>query len=468
MGGKPLGQLEIDEHAAEAGIVTRLEAFVDTIKQFHEVRKGSTSAVEPEKVYRSAPPLIRNGKTLIIPRMSPQVEAVAAAMEAYGVKSIVLPVSDERSLLYANKVTSGKECLPYRVTLGDFMRFYYDGGYGGVGPGEVEGYMAGSYGPCRLGKYALEQRKILQDIGFDLPMRTTVSNNAYSDMGLGTQFERLAWKGVVAVDCLQKLVWRTRPYEKEPSLADTLFQEYTSRLLDCIRKKSPFDAMLEEATQKFRAAIDPQKPRLPHIGINGEIFLRCNDLSNASLVRTCEAAGLEVTISSWAEWVKYISSNVLENAKRDHKVGKIIRSQIRKWVQNHDEASVRRHFDGFVDVCEPSPEKLLEYTSPYLSPRCGSEALLSIGAGIEWMEDPEYSGVISVMPHGCMPGGIVAAMSDKFASEVGKPWINLTYDGTAETNNMVRINNFAEVIRFCHQNRKEERAPRNKPHTIKL
>ncbi len=34
MGGKPLGQLEIDEHAAEAGIVTRLEAFVDTIKGF--------------------------------------------------------------------------------------------------------------------------------------------------------------------------------------------------------------------------------------------------------------------------------------------------------------------------------------------------------------------------------------------------------------------------------------------------
>jgi predicted nucleotide-binding protein (sugar kinase/HSP70/actin superfamily) len=34
MGGKPLGQLEIDEHAAEAGIVTRLEAFVDTIQGF--------------------------------------------------------------------------------------------------------------------------------------------------------------------------------------------------------------------------------------------------------------------------------------------------------------------------------------------------------------------------------------------------------------------------------------------------
>ena len=37
-----------------------------------------------------------------------------------------------------------------------------------------------------------------------------------------------------------------------------------------------------------------------------------------------------------------------------------------------------------------------------------------LGSGIEWLESPHYAGVISVMPHGCMPGGIVAAMAEKF------------------------------------------------------
>ncbi len=55
------------------------------------------------------------------------------------------------------------------------------------------------------------------------------------------------------------------------------------------------------------------------------------------------------------------------------------------------------------------------------------------------------------MPHGCMPGGIVAAMLDKFSTIYQKPWISLTYDGFAETNNLTRINNFAEVIRFCNE-----------------
>jgi len=65
------------------------------------------------------------------------------------------------------RVTSGKECLPYRVTLGDFIRFCHENS------GELhkyEGLMAGAYGPCRLGKYVLEQN-CSKGAGFDLTVR---------------------------------------------------------------------------------------------------------------------------------------------------------------------------------------------------------------------------------------------------------------------------------------------------------
>jgi hypothetical protein len=48
-----------------------------------------------------------------------------------------------------------------------------------------------------------------------------------------------------------------------------------------------------------------------------------------------------------------------------------------------------------------------------------------------------------------MPGGIVAAMAETFSARFQKPWISLTYDGFIETNNLSRINAFAEVIRYC-------------------
>ena len=108
--------------------------------------------------------------------------------------------------------------------------------------------------------------------------------------------------------------------------------------------------------------------------------------------------------------------------------------------------------EDMLDGREPSIKEILSKTSLYLSPRCGSEAVLSIGAGVEWMEDPKYAGVISVMPHGCMPGGIVAAMAEKLSQVYHKPWISLTFDGVLETNNVSRVNDFAEVIRFSSSN----------------
>ena len=452
MGGKPLGQLEIDEHAAEAGIVTRLEAFVDTIKGFARFAKQREG---PRKdIYRGVSAFINPEKTFLIPRMSPHAELLSPVMEAYGIRAIVLPEPNRQNLLYADRVTSGTECLPYRVTLGDFLRFYYDNG-GDLK--NIEAFMAGAYGPCRLGKYAIEQSRILKDLDIDLPIRSSVSNNAYRDVNIGPGFGRVAWRAWVAVDYLQRLLWRARPYEKQDGSADMLFEEYMVMIANRLRRKEAFNDILRRATCEFKSLINPDLPRKPLVGINGEIFLRSNRFSNNDLVRVCENAGLEVVVSPMAEWMKYISYRHVEDAIRDRKFMKMMVSYIIERVQQHDERSVASHFRELVDEREPSTGELLSQACRWLSPKCGSEAVLSIGSGIEWMENAKFAGVISVMPHGCMPGGIVAAMSEKFSTLYQKPWINVTYDGFMETNNLARINNFAEILRFCSKSEREGR-----------
>ena len=446
MGGKPLGQLEIDEHAAEAGIVTRLEAFVDTIRSY--ARSGKPAEVNREDIYRGSTTVISASKTLLIPRMSPHADVVAAAMQAYGVRAIVLPEPDERNILYSNTVTTGTECLPYRVTLGGFMRAFYENG---TDFKNAEGFMSGSYGPCRLGKYAIEQGLVLKDIGFNLPIRSTNSNNAYRDLNLGTEFERLAWKGIVAIDCLEKLLWRTRPYEKVKGEAEKLFEVYLGRIADRIRRKEIYADVQRQAVADFTALIDTSLPKRLLVGINGEIFLRTNKFSNNNLVKVCEAAGLEVVVSPMGEWIKYTAYRNLEDAVKNRALKKMVKSYIRKRVQEYDEHKIESCYQGALNGREPSTAAILEKSAEHLSPRCGSEAVLSIGSGVEWLESPHFAGVISVMPHGCMPGGIVAAMSEKFSAIYQKPWISLTYDGFLETNNLTRVNNFAEIIRFCRQ-----------------
>ncbi len=446
MSGKPMGQLEIDEHAAEAGIVTRLEAFIDTITSYAQTAK--VHEVPAEEIRRAATPIINNNKTLILPYMAPFVQVIGTIMEACGSQAIVLPEPDERSLFYSNQLTSGTECLPYRVTLGDFLKFFYQN------PdrvNDVELAMVSAYGPCRLGKYALEQSRVLRKVGFDVPMLTTISNNAYRDIDVGPDFERIAMRGIFAADCLDRLVWRTRPYEKEKGLADRLFNDYLEQINQRIRRKEDFASVIEQAAGAFKSAIDPSLPRRPLVGINGEIYLRSNRFSNNNLVKVCEAAGLEVIVSSTGEWIKYISYRHLEDSIRFRKVKKLLGSYIKNRIVEGNEHQLLNCIKPLSDEPEPAVKQLLSRSSLYLSPRCGSEAVLSIGSGVEWLENPRFAGVISVMPHGCMPGGIVAAMSEKLSQVYHKPWISVTYDGILETNNLTRINNFAEVIRFCSQ-----------------
>jgi predicted CoA-substrate-specific enzyme activase len=446
MAGKPLAELEIDEHAAEAGLVTRLEAFVDTIQGY--AHSFQHSSVPRRDIYRGVSAFIDAERTILIPRMAPHADAVGAAMEACGARSIVLPEPDGRNLLYSNQATSGTECLPFRVTLGDFMRYYYENGNDRK---NVEGFMSGSYGPCRLGKYALEQSRALKDIGFDIPLRTTVSNNAYRDLNLGPEFERLAWNGIVAVDGLQRLLWRTRPYEKQRGAAENLFDEFLGRIANRIRRKESFDDLLRQATIQFQSLIDPALPSRPLVGINGEVFLRSNRFSNNDLVKACEDAGLEVIVSPIGEWIKYTSYRNVEDAIRDRKLRKLVTGYIKKRIQEHDEHRIAELYRPLCDGREPATAAILAKSSLYLSPWCGSEAVLSLGSGVEWMESPHFAGVISVMPHGCMPGGIVAAMAEKLSLIYEKPWVSLTYDGFPETNNWARINEFAELVKFCHQ-----------------
>jgi predicted CoA-substrate-specific enzyme activase len=464
MGAKPLGQLEIDEHAAEAGIVTRLEAFVDTIEG-HARYTGAlrpaaqASAAIPAtdgrqhdgarvaQVYRGANATISTGKTLLLPRMAAHADVLAAAFNACGAHAVVLPEPDERNLIYANEVTSGVECLPYRVTLGDFIRAHHEMN------GQMqhaEAFMAGSYGPCRLGKYGVEQMRILREMGIDLTIRTSVSNHAYRDLNLGPGFERLAWQGIVAMDALDKLLWRTRPYEREAGAGDALHAEYTARLAEQVGKKAPLGDTLRRAAAAFADARDPSLPRRPRVGINGEIYLRANRFSNSDLARVCEAAGLEVVISPMGEWFKYTAFRNVEDATHDRRYPKAAIAYIKQLVQESDERSATAQA-AFAER-EPTTAELLHRSGRWLSPSCGSEAVLSLGSAVEWLESPDFAGVISVMPHGCMPGGIVAAMSEKLSAHYSKPWINLTYDGFLESNNLARINNFAEVIRFAREN----------------
>jgi predicted CoA-substrate-specific enzyme activase len=442
MGGKPLGQIEVDEHAAEAGYITRLEALVDTIRGYS--KSGLQLAGKPERYARRVPSSMKSGQNVLITPMADHAEVVASAMRFFGVNAHVMPESDERSMAMSRDVTNGKECLPFRDTLGVYLRMAKDG----LIPKNARALMAGSFGPCRLGKYAQEQQRILDDQGIQIEIITSVSNNAYADLGLGSRFELLAWRGIVAADHLQRLLWMTRPYERVRGETDRVYEEHLARLALAVGTGRPIEGIMREAAATFLELRDPALPQRPRVGVNGEIYLRANRFCNEDLVRVCEAHGLEVEVAPMSEWLKYITVRTLEDGWANRQLRKLVRGAIRKLVLDRHENQIASWFRSAIHEREPSTQDLLKASAPYIPSRNGSEAVLSIGSGIRQMADPHFAGVISVMPHGCMPGGIVAAFAEEITREYGhKPWISLTYDGFADKVNPERIADLAEQLR---------------------
>ena len=60
------------------------------------------------------------------------------------------------------RVTSGDECYPQKITVGDFLRMIED-----VGRDKVAFLMPTANGPCRFGQYMHLIRAKLDELGYD-------------------------------------------------------------------------------------------------------------------------------------------------------------------------------------------------------------------------------------------------------------------------------------------------------------
>jgi len=105
----------------------------------------------------------------------------AAAFHALGLEADITPPSDHRTRELGARYTSGDECYPAKVTVGDFMKVLE---LPGVDPARVAFFMPTADGPCRFGQYAHYLRSILDRNGFpNTAVLSPSSQDGYADFG---------------------------------------------------------------------------------------------------------------------------------------------------------------------------------------------------------------------------------------------------------------------------------------------
>jgi predicted CoA-substrate-specific enzyme activase len=456
MGEKPFLQIEVDEHSADAGIITRCEAFLDSLKGSDQRKTARPWG------FRTVNIASGSKRTVLVPRMADHAFGLAAAFEASGMPADVLPEPDEETLHWGRKYTTGKECFPCIVTTGDMVKTVMKPDF------DRDAYaffMGGSGGPCRFGQYNALQRIVLDGLGYeDVPIYApNQAASFYDDLGLvGKRFLELGWLGIVSIDVLYKWLLETRPYAEDKKHVEDVYWKQVHEVCDVIRNNGS-RAQLRRAIERSREAFEKievdRSTRKPIIGLVGEIYVRSNDFSNNNLVRQIEDLGGEVWMAPIYEWFLYrnVRRQMRSNLKRDYKL--MAKNFIKDFFMKRDEHSLSHPFEGFIlNVKEPSSREVLALASPYLHQSFEGEAILTVGKAIDFAKKG-LSGVVSAMPFTCMPGTIShAIMKLVQKNEGGFPFLNMVYDGTEQSNTLTRIQ------AFMHQAReysKRKQAPSN-------
>jgi len=432
--GKPYLQLEIDEHSADAGAITRCEAFLDSLKNVRVERVVSPKR-EKARTDRT--------KKIYIPYMCDHSFPVAAAFKACGVEAEVFPESDEETLSWGRKLTSGKECYPCILTTGDTVKLLKDPNFDSS---RAAFFMPSGNGPCRFGQYHRFHRLVLDDLGFhDVPIYSPNQDETlYSDLGImGSQFTRLGWQGIVAVDLLMKKLLETRPYEKEKGKTDGVYQRSLDRVCEAILKKEDIEKALRESIDDFhRIDVDGLGTK-PLVGIVGEIFVRLNRFSNEDVIRKIEQFGGEAWMAPLTEWILYVNTIAKGRSLKKKSLSNLLKVFLTDYYQKKDEHRLEKVFKGHLrKLGEPKTRSLFKKAKPYLDPSFEGEAILSVGKTIDFA-NKGASGIVNIMPFTCMPGTIVSTLLKRYREENNNiPILNMAYDGQEQTNTLTRLEAF--------------------------
>jgi predicted CoA-substrate-specific enzyme activase len=473
---KPCLLLEFDEHSADAGVITRLEAFLDSLKHYRPLGKEKKPSVKKPAITEG----ISRERRLYIPYMGDCSYGVAACFRAYGQPAEVMPLANEATLLQGRAFTSGKECLPCAITSGDMLNVIRAEGFD---PAKTAFFMPAASGPCRFGMYSCLHRLILKYAGAgDVPVIAPNQDSSfYREFTKGVdgsavgKFMKDVWVAVVGIDLLRKLILRLRPFAAAPHQAQQVYERSIKQWTQAVENRFSLSVMrrlMESIAEDFAAIKLDGDAQKPMIGIVGEIYVRSHPFANSNIIARLEDLGAVCDLASLAEWIYYTNFTRSRSARRggqfrdwftnvfqdyvQHRIEKTLAEPLEKML---GKSSLRSRF-GEVGLAEGPIEHVIELAQPYLHHSFEGEAILSIGKTVEY-HHRGFGGVVNVMPFSCMPSTVVSTQTMRISADCADmPILNLSFDGQEDSTLTTRLEAFVEQVR--------QRQPLPADHRVKV
>lgn len=438
---KPRLFLEFDEHHAEAGLITRLEAFADEIESNITM---PTSEYAPTKSTNGTTPTPL-GKRIFIPNFSQHVHIFAAAFHAVGLDAHVLPVPDAETMRIGEELSSGRECHPFAIMLGELKRMTQSGKFR---TGDVFVSPSGTT-PCLVRQYGDALRIHAHRAKLPEIEIWDASTEQVEKMIGKSGFIRF-FQGITAVDFLYILATRLRPYELHNGTMDNTFDNAVASIADAVaNKQSPVSALQRSVYKLLTVPRDGYPGDRPVIGVTGDLYTRINPLGNMDLFKRLEDMGCEVwpspffaanaSITAWQGAKQQAGRLHLTDAFKKKIKSEIASTATKRLFQNIDPEIVRL-------ATEQTPAELIGLARPFVSEHTNSPTILGVGKIADFIERGA-EGVINAIAVHCMVGiSIDSTMPLLRKSYPETPIITLTYGSSQEPGQQIKLETFVQTV----------------------
>jgi predicted CoA-substrate-specific enzyme activase len=471
--GKPLLVLEMDEHSSRAGLMTRIEAFLDNLKQ--PANEGVARGGEglsfpvsqiPRQVKKREGPQVDRGTdrpiaggsrkrgrvdTVYIPNFGDHAYAFAGAARSMGIEAHVLSPPDGESERLGRPHLMGGECHPYALMLGDYLRLAQD-----LSPkiAKRSVFCLPGYSACRLGQYPVYIEKVRKECGY--PMRVIADlSQALTAFGLSKKHRETVllrtWEGLNAYDVLLNAYLQVRPRVKAPSVLEAIYADCRDKVFESLSGGEVFQGLEDALHELHQVPADDDADR-PIIAVTGDYYTRIVPYANNEVFREIESLGGTVWAPpTFSDGLKvFYHQEVMKESSAGsladdfEAVSSFYASVVLSELRIKGSPSARRSPGGPLD---PLGRRMRRSAATHMDSRFPPGIAAPLATALSYI-DRGADGVLNLITLNCSYGTVVtAALLRALKERPEVPLLTLVYDGLKKTNEKTRLEAFMEQVR---------------------
>ena len=456
LGSKPYLILEIDAHTADAGVQTRLEAFLDIVQNYHAAQTSVSPPFTPCRLAKGGIVICSNGER--VPLADPRVKLYFLNFSQYHAQSMamatgwlglhageVVPVN-RGQLDLGLQSTSGRECLPLPLCIGQLLKIHQN-----RQPGEIVGfYMVRGGAPCVSESYTgYFERFIVEHQLSDVFMLSPEQENDYLGFDPAVLVKHLS-PAILIADILVEIDYVLRTVGVPGSIEQLQreWQRFTTeaKTLDEFHSELPL-------LVKHLAALPRKQDAMncPRVVVTGDFFTRFSPFFMDGVRDLYAARGIILKPVDLTDLFLYVAYDGLRQTANDWgmKPGGLALAKactrvfdtdgqqyLQRWWTLQSGRKTEEHYRGLFaetgllvsrtnDVAA-----LFDKSSEHISPKIFGEVTPTVGKGLD-AEQEGYHGIILIGPFNCLPFRISESILKPLSVQQRMPLLTYETDACA-------------------------------------